>query len=118
MSNARGLWPDTNPQNNSSEVARKILPTGGNLTGDELLIWTGERIGRIKFSIPADLDGVLDEDEDEWFMQAEVDAETRAAMRQKHRDEWEKEQRYEDMMRRALERQADEVRWMGTDGMS
>jgi hypothetical protein len=117
-SNARGLWPDTNPQNNSSEVARKILPTGGNLTGDELLIWTGERIGRIKFSIPADLDGVLDEDEDEWFMQAEVDAETRAAMRQKHRDEWEKEQRYEDMMRRALERQADEVRWMGTDGMS
>ncbi|OKP11185.1 hypothetical protein PENSUB_3207 [Penicillium subrubescens] len=117
-SNARGLWPDSNPQNNSSEVARKILPTGGNLTGDELLVWTGERIGRIKFSIPADLDGVVVDDEDEWFMKAEVDEETRAAMRQKHRDEWEKEQRYEDMMRRALERQADEVRWMGTDGMS
>jgi hypothetical protein len=114
----RGLWADLDSQNNSSEVARKILPTGGNLTGDELLVWTGERIGRIKFSVPADLDGVMEDDEDEWFMQAEVDEETRAAMRQKHRDEWEKERRYEDMMRRALERQADEVRWMGTDGMS
>ncbi|CEO59812.1 hypothetical protein PMG11_04468 [Penicillium brasilianum] len=114
---ARGLWSQLNAENNSSEVARKILPTGGNLTGDELLVWTGERIGRIKFSTPADLEGLVEEEEDEWFMQAEVDEETRAAMRQKHRDEWEKEQRYEDMMRRALERQADEVRWMGTDSM-
>lgn len=114
----RGLWADLDSQNNNSEVARKVLPTGGNLTGDELLVWTGERIGRIKFSVPADLNGVMEEDEDEWFMQAEVDEETRAAMRQKHRDEWEKERRYENMMRRALERQADEVRWMGTDGMS
>ncbi|KAF3388819.1 hypothetical protein F1880_004445 [Penicillium rolfsii] len=112
-SNARGLWPDSTPQDDSSEVARKILPTGGNLTGDELLVWTGERIGRIKFSVPADLDGVVEEDEDDWFMKAEVDEDTRAAMRQKHRDEWEKEQRYENMMRRALERQADEARWMG-----
>ena len=114
----RGLWANLDSQNNSSEVARKILPTGGNLTGDELLFWTGERIGRIKFAVPADLNGVMQDDEDEWFMQAEVDEETRAAMRQKHRDEWEKERRYEDMMRRALERQADEVRWMGTDGMN
>lgn len=114
----RGLWADVDSQNDSSEVARKILPTGGSLTGDELLVWTGERIGRIKFAVPADLNGVMEDDEDEWFMQAEVDEETRAAMRQKHRDEWEKERRYEDMMRRALERQADEVRWMGTDGMS
>ncbi|KAJ5679827.1 hypothetical protein N7462_008071 [Penicillium macrosclerotiorum] len=113
----RGLWPSSNPQNNSSEVARKILPTGGNLTGDELLVWTGERIGRLKFSIPGDLDGegLV---EDDLFMHAEVDEETRNVMRQKHRDEWDMEQRYENMMRRALERQADEVRWMGTDGMS
>ncbi|KAJ5934980.1 hypothetical protein N7466_004527 [Penicillium verhagenii] len=111
----RGLWPSSQPDNNSSEVARKILPTGGNLTGDELLVWTGERIGRIKFSIPADPD--LEDDEDEWFMHAEVDEETRDAMRHKLRDDWEKEQRYENTMRRALERQADEVRWMGTDSL-
>ncbi|KAJ5949414.1 hypothetical protein N7454_000998 [Penicillium verhagenii] len=111
----RGLWPSSQPDNNSSEVARKILPTGGNLTGDELLVWTGERIGRIKFSIPADPD--LEDDEDEWFMHAEVDEETREAMRHKLRDDWEKEQRYENTMRRALERQADEVRWMGTDSL-
>ncbi|KAJ6017342.1 hypothetical protein N7451_000721 [Penicillium sp. IBT 35674x] len=115
-SQPRGLWPKSQPENHSSEVARKILPTGGNLTGDELLVWTGERIGRIKFSIPAD--SGLEDDEDEWFMHAEVDEETREVMRHKLRDEWEKERKYEETMRRALERQADEVRWMGTDGMS
>ncbi|KAJ5303593.1 hypothetical protein N7476_010392 [Penicillium atrosanguineum] len=116
-SQPRGLWPSSAPQNQNSEVARKVLPTGGNLSGDELLIWTGERIGRIRFSVPEDR--YLDEiDEDDWFMHAEVDEETRVAMRKKHRDEWEKERRYEEAMRQALERQADEVRWMGTDGMS
>ncbi|KAJ5225769.1 hypothetical protein N7468_006994 [Penicillium chermesinum] len=112
----RGLWASLDSEQTGSEVARKILPTGGNLTGDELLVWTGERIGRMKFSIPADLEGV--EDEDEWFMHAEVDEETREAMRNKHRDEWENERRYEATMRLALERQADEVRWMATEGMS
>lgn len=111
----RGLWPDSQ-SSSTSEVARKILPTGGNLTGDELLVWTGDRIGRIKFSIPADL-GMGEEEEDDVFMHAEVDDETRKAMRLKRRDEWEREQRYEETMRRALERQADEVRWMGTDSM-
>ncbi|KAJ5156267.1 hypothetical protein N7492_009070 [Penicillium capsulatum] len=112
----RGLW-GTLFQNGSSEVARKILPTGGNLTGDELLVWTGERIGRIRFSIPADDEMDVDDDEDELFMHAEVDEATREEMRHKQRGEWEKERRYEEMMRLALERQADEVRWMGTDGM-
>lgn len=113
----RGLWANLDSENTGSEVARKILPTGGNLTGDELLVWTGERIGRIKLSIPADLEGAGDE-EDEWFMHAEVDEETREVMRHKQRDEWEKERRYEETMRRALEKQADEVRWMATEGMS
>lgn len=114
-SRPRGLWPGSN--GSEGEVARKVLPTGGNLTGDELLVWTGERIGRLKFSIPADQEASVEDEEDEWFMHAEVDEETRKAMRQKHRDEWEKERRYEEAMRQALERQADEVRWMGTDGM-
>ncbi|KAJ5606515.1 hypothetical protein N7510_009296 [Penicillium lagena] len=109
----RGLWPSSQ-SNQNSEVARKILPTGGNLTGDELLVWTGERIGRLKFSIPADYEEeVEEENEDDLFMDAEVDEATREAMRRKHRDEWEAAQRYEEGMRRALERQADEVRWMG-----
>jgi hypothetical protein len=113
----RGLWPSSQPQNNNSEVARKILPTGGNLTGDELLVWTGERIGRLKFSIPEDAHIEMGDEEDDWFMHAEVDEQKREEMRHKHRDEWEKERRYEETMRRALERQADEVRWMGTDSM-
>ncbi|KAJ5898815.1 hypothetical protein N7495_003559 [Penicillium taxi] len=104
----------TSQSNQGSEVARKILPTGGNLTGDELLIWTGERIGRVKFSISASCETGIEEEEDDWFMHAEVDEETREAMRHKQRDDWEKEQRYIETMRRALARQADEVRWMGT----
>lgn len=112
----RGLWGNLS-DNASSEVARKILPTGGNLTGDELLVWTGERIGRIRFSIPADEGMDVDGTEDEWFMHAEVDEATREELRHKQREEWEKERRYEQTMRLALERQADEVRWMGTDGM-
>ncbi|CDM37876.1 hypothetical protein DTO013E5_6385 [Penicillium roqueforti] len=112
----RGLWHSQSTGNN--EVARKILPTGGDLTGDELLIWTGERIGRLRFSIPADYemetdDKAVDEDDDV-FMHAEVDEATREQMRHRRRDDWEKEQRYGDYMRRALERQADEVRWMGS----
>ncbi|CAL5874356.1 uncharacterized protein PFLUO_LOCUS8652 [Penicillium psychrofluorescens] len=115
----RGLWPGSQ-SNQNSEVARKILPTGGNLTGDELLVWTGERIGRLKFSIPANYEEEIEEEngDDDLFMEAEVDEATREAMRQKHRDEWEAERRYEEGMRRALERQADEVRWMeGMGGM-
>jgi hypothetical protein len=114
----RGLWPSLSQENH--EVARKILPTGGNLTGDELLVWTGERIGRLKFSIPADYEMEVDEedvDDDDLFMHAEVDEATREAMRHKRRDDWEKEQRYENSMRRALEQQADEVRWMGSRGL-
>ncbi|KAJ5138374.1 uncharacterized protein N7515_003222 [Penicillium bovifimosum] len=111
----RGLWPSSSHE--THEVARKILPTGGNLTGDELLVWTGERIGRLKFSIPADSEMEVDEDDDDdLFMHAEVDEATREAMRHKRREDWEKEQRYEEAMRRALEQQADEVRWMGRLG--
>lgn len=115
----RGLWGSLSSGNN--EVARKILPTGGNLTGDELLVWTGERIGRLKFSIPADHEMEMDDkdidEDDDLFMHAEVDEATREAMRHKHRDDWEREQRYENSMRRALEMQADEVRWMGSQGL-
>lgn len=109
----RGLWPSESSGNH--EVARKILPTGGNLTGDELLVWTGERIGRLKFSIPEDY-GKEYEDDDDVFMHAEVDEATREKMRHQQRDDWEREN-YEDSMRRALERQADEVRWMGSRGL-
>lgn len=112
----RGLWPSQSPGNH--EVARKILPTGGNLTGDELLVWTGERIGRLRFSTPGDCE-MEDETEeaDDVFMHAEVDEATREEMRHRRRDDWEREQRYGESMRLALERQADEVRFMGSRGL-
>ncbi|KAL1988346.1 hypothetical protein VTN96DRAFT_10029 [Rasamsonia emersonii] len=84
----------------SSDVARKILPTDANLTGDELLIWTGERIGRLRFSHDGDAESE-EEEEDEG-----------------DKEERRREQEYSRMIRRALERQADEVRWMGRLGMA
>lgn len=82
----------------SSDVVRKILPTDANLTGDELLIWTGERIGRLRFSHDEDLESEEEEEGDQ--------------------EERRREQEYSRMIRRALERQADEVRWMGRLGMA
>ncbi|EED17408.1 conserved hypothetical protein [Talaromyces stipitatus ATCC 10500] len=51
----RGLFftSDTSMRN---DVVRKILPTDANLNGDELLLWTEDRIGRLRFSNDPDED--------------------------------------------------------------
>ena len=89
-----------------SEVARRLLPTCGEQPGGELLIWTGERIGRMRFSrARAD-----DEDEDGDSILTDEEASEEIRNRQ--------ELEYEEMMRRLLEQQADEVRWMGRLGLA
>ena len=98
------------------DVARKILPTGATLAGDEILIWTGDRIGRLQFSHPTDAD--VDEDEEDLPLGDEFDSATRLAWRQKRQEEVQRDREYSGIMRRALERQADEVRWMGRLGMA
>lgn len=107
---ATGLWRSAESQG-SSEVARKILPTSANLTGDELLLWTGDRIGRLRFSIPGASEE--EEEDDDISVDEEVDELTREEIRRRRHHEKE----YEGMMRQALERQADEVRWMGGLGL-
>lgn len=108
---ATGLWSSlTTESQANNEVARKILPTGGNLTGDELLLWTGDRIGRLRFSVPGE---PAEEDDDDISIDEEVDEIAREEMRRRRRHERE----YEGMMRKALEGQANEVRWMGGLGM-
>ncbi|KAA8649731.1 hypothetical protein EYZ11_009636 [Aspergillus tanneri] len=113
----RGLWGDSSRSRSDGEVARKVLPTGGNLTGDELLIWTGERIGRLKFS--GDLgsqDSEEEEEDDELLLEGEVDDATRDKIRKRKREQRRRETEYSSIMRRALERQADEVRRIGDLG--
>lgn len=105
---ATGLWRSAESQG-SNEVARKIVPTGANLTGDELLLWTGDQIGRLRFSVP----GEPEDEEDDDISIDEVDELTREVIRRRRHHEKE----YESMMRKALERQADEVRWMGGLGL-
>lgn len=98
------------------DVARKILPTGANLTGDELLIWTGDRIGRIRFS--AHVDDHLDEEDDDVFSDDSLDPVSREERRRSRQEEEMRERAYSEMMRRALEMQGDEVIWMGRLGMA
>ncbi|MCJ1476404.1 hypothetical protein MMC13_005070 [Lambiella insularis] len=84
------------------DVARKLIATNGNADGghvdrDELLVWTGERIGVLAFRKKPQF-GV-----EEWEERVET-------LEEKVKR---KEERiYGQTMRRALERQADEVRFM------
>ncbi|GMF79561.1 unnamed protein product [Aspergillus oryzae] len=113
---ARGLWNDSSSPRSNDEVARKILPTGGNLTGDELLVWTGERVGRIRFADTHDYDE--DEEEDDLIdVSEDMDSAKREELRNRRRELRMREREYSSMMRRALERQADEVRRMGGLGL-
>ncbi|KAB8079489.1 F-box domain protein [Aspergillus leporis] len=113
---ARGLWNSSSSPRSDSEVARKVLPIGGNLTGDEILIWTGERIGRIRFADACD-PGEEEEEDDYMDISEGIDSATREELRNKKREERWQEREYSRMMRRALERQADEVRRMGGLGL-
>lgn len=117
---ATGLWASLSLESQSSnEVARKILPTGGSLSEDKLLLWTGDRIGCIKFSTPDEVEQEeeSEDEEDDMFVGEEVDPSAREEIRQERRHKKQQENEYAGMMRKALERQADEVRWMGRLGM-
>ena len=84
------------------DVARKLIPMNGNTDGkhvdrDELLVWTGEKIGVLSFK-EKPLFGV-----EEWEERVE-------SLEEKVRRR--EERIYGQTMRRALERQADEVRFV------
>ena len=98
------------PRPSGQDVVRKVLPVagqddddgttaGGGILNDEVLIWTGERIGAMRFAAwpRFGTDRVVKELEE---------------MVSKRDQEW-----YAETMRTALERQADEVRWMGRFGL-
>ena len=94
----RGLFLTSTRETGSGDVVRKILPTaslgnGGRATGDDLLLWTGERIALLGFRTrPA----------------FGADAFEEGAESVEEREE----RIYGQTMRRALERQADEVRFV------
>ncbi|KAI9376032.1 hypothetical protein BJX61DRAFT_491654 [Aspergillus egyptiacus] len=112
---AGGLWASVSRAHNEGDVARKVLPTGGNLTGDELLFWTGDRIGRIRFSNTPDIEQIGEDDE--MSLDGDFDDAAREEARSKKRELHAREREYVKMMRRALETQADEVRRMGDFGL-
>lgn len=111
-----GLWANPANSYSNSQVVQKVLPTNGNLTGDELLVWTGERIGRIKFSGAEEPDYDA-EDEEDIVVDEKLDSTAREEVLHQKREQLRREREYARTMRRALERQADEVRRTGGFGM-
>lgn len=90
----------------SGDIARKLLPTQDQPTGrvndNDLLLWTGENLGIVKFSVA------------ERFTPEDFEDEARSA----GEEEKEREERvYSQEMRRALERQADDVRFVRNLGL-
>ena len=79
----------------SGDVVRKIVSTGGELDKDRLMVWTGERIGMLRFKEKLEWDGDVFEEKVEGFKEQ--------MQRQQEKD-------YGDALKRALERQADGVR--------
>jgi len=104
----RGLFTTSVLETGTGDVARKILTTGGNnpekqLNQDDLLVWTGERIGLLNFaSKPA-------------FSAGDFEERAESVEEVSRRRE---ESIYGQTMRRALERQADEVRFVRGLGLS
>lgn len=114
---ASGLWRSVFRSQTDGEVARKILPTGGNLTGDELLVWTGEQVGRVVLSTSSGDNQGEEDDDDEMSIDGDLDDSTREELRSRRREHQRQEREYARRMRRALERQADEVRRMRGFGL-
>jgi hypothetical protein len=96
------------------EVVRKIIPTGKG-EADDLLVWTGEKVGLVSFG--------RKEVEEEWSDALEDAMGTQGAdglirvQSEEGRERGggqmeEKAHEYDQQMRRALERQADELNWM------
>jgi hypothetical protein len=83
----------------SDDIARKILPTGpvaggGRVNDNDLLFWTGDKLGSIGFTTKA---GTAPED---FFDEETFDARA------------EQERQYAEMLRTALAHQAEEARWL------
>lgn len=91
---SQGIFPSSAINNsNRRDFGRKLLRTGPHAT-DEVLLWTGEKIGLVGFR-----DAVFDN---------EAKAQDEEG-KSKDEEEWE---RYASRMRTALERQANEVRFI------
>lgn len=93
---------------NGDQVARKIIPLEvadsdrGRRGDGDLLVWTGEKVG-IVTTTPQYVDH-------EELVRELESGETQSA--REEREEREKVEEYSKVMRKALERQADERRWM------
>ena len=93
------------------EVVRKIIPIGTG-EADDLLVWTGERVGLVSFGRNQDLHDAPEDD-----VVRRSDGSVGPGTQGDHVDLEDRAQQYDRQMRRALERQADELNWMQRFGL-
>ena len=94
-----------NAQPNEGDVALKLLPAGTGVKS-EVCVWTGEKVGMLGFRDKARFSFGMDETNGTCTPDGSSDGESID------------ERSYERVMRRALERQADEVRFVRGLGLS
>ncbi|OJD15921.1 hypothetical protein AJ78_03864 [Emergomyces pasteurianus Ep9510] len=88
-----------------SDIVRKILPAGyTDVLDDELLIWTGDRIGRLRFSSKAGRD---------WDNEAEIYEEKMKSIK---REEDDKMAMYAEAVLQSMKTHQQELTWMGDFG--
>lgn len=104
--------PSSSPASwDGGDVIRKILPTGEELDDDEMLVWTGSRIGRLRFS-------KFDEYDGDAHLDARGDADGAASrtLRARQTQESDENQRLERdymvAMDRSLRSHTDQLSWM------
>ncbi|KAI5284685.1 hypothetical protein KEM55_000947, partial [Ascosphaera atra] len=94
------LETDVEDEDMGPDVARKVLPTGSNsVPDDELLVWTGEQVGRLRF-------GVREQVEDESDEEQEME---QSEARERH---------YQELMRRSWVNYTNEMNFLRGLGLS
>ncbi|KAI5293913.1 hypothetical protein KEM55_006852, partial [Ascosphaera atra] len=94
------LETDVEDEDTGPDVARKVLPTGSNnVPDDELLVWTGEQVGRLRF-------GVREQVEDESDEEQEME---QSEARERH---------YQELMRRSWVNYTNEMNFLRGLGLS
>ncbi|KAK2737655.1 hypothetical protein FQN57_007462 [Myotisia sp. PD_48] len=86
------------PSASKHDVARKLIPTGETLSDDEILVWTGDRIARLIFSMEAESNNKMNRSHEET-------------------EHTRREEEYSEAMRRSLWHHLDQINIMQTFGL-
>ena len=96
-----------------ADVVRKILPTGEELENDEILVWTGDRIGRLRFTPVSDQNWL----EDDESVRSGVSRGSRYGRRRVNTKKVSREREYANLMEQSLRAHTHQLNWMPEFGL-